>query len=81
MATAKKEPEMEFVPEVKMRTIKIPLTKDQQDDVFVRVNQETFLIKRGEYVTVPEYVVEVLDNAEKATLEGIRFREAHTSKS
>ena len=42
--------------------------------MFVRVNRRTWLIKRGETVTVPECVVEVLNNAESAMLEAIQFQ-------
>ena len=78
MATAKKDPVIEEeAPAVEMVRIKLPLTREQQDDVFVRVNQETFLIKRGEYVEVPRYVVEVLDHSERAMLEALQFEEKH----
>lgn len=60
--------------EEKTITIKLPLTRDNDKDVYVRVNTRTWLIKRGEYVTVPECVVEVLNNSEKAILEGIEYK-------
>ncbi len=37
--------------------------KDYKDDVFVSVNGERFLIKRGIEVEVPDYVIEVLRNS------------------
>lgn len=49
----------------KMVKIRIPRTKADQEDVFVSVNMETFLIKRGVEVEVPDYVAEVLRNKEK----------------
>ncbi len=58
-------------------TIKLPLTKDEQGDVFVRVNRRTWQIKRGEYVRVPACVVEVLDNAETALQESIAYQNAN----
>ncbi len=58
----------------KLVTIKLPITRENQKDVFVRVNHRTWLIKRGEYVQVPECVVEVLSNSEKAVLEGIEYQ-------
>lgn len=58
----------------KLVTIKLPLTHEHQDDVFVRVNHRTWLIKRGEEVEVPECVVEVLNNSEKSIMEGIEFQ-------
>lgn len=59
----------------KMITIRLPLTKENQADVFVRVNQRTWLIKRGEYVTVPECVVKVIDNSEKMLIEGMKYEQ------
>ncbi len=61
-------------------TIKLPLTKEDQSDVFVRVNHRTWQIKRGEYVKVPECVVEVLDHAETALQESILYQNANSSK-
>ncbi len=55
-------------------TIKIPLTREDQDDVFVRVNERTWLIKRGEYVQVPACVVEILDRAEDQRMDAIEFQ-------
>lgn len=68
------EPETLEEPAEKMVTIRLPLTRENSSDVFVRVNQRTWLIKRGETVTVPECVVEVLNNAESAMLEAIQFQ-------
>lgn len=49
----------------KMVTIKIPRIRKDQEDVFVRVNQRTWLIKRGVNVEVPECVAEVLQHQEE----------------
>ena len=49
-------------PTKKMVKIRIPRTKADQEDVFVSVNMETFLIKRGVEVEVPDYVAEMLEN-------------------
>lgn len=49
----------------KMVKIKIPRTKADEEDVFVSVNMETFLIKRGVEVEVPDYVAEVLTHQEE----------------
>lgn len=64
-------------PDEKLVTIKLPLTKEQRDDVFVRVNQRTWLIKRGEYVQVPECVQEVLEHAESAIEDSILYQQEH----
>lgn len=58
-------------------SIRLPLTKELQSDVFVRVNNRTWLIKRGETVQVPACVVEVLEHAEQAAVAGIQFQTAH----
>lgn len=45
--------------------ITLPLTSEKQDDVPVSINGKTWLIKRGEEVTVPGPVYEVLMNSMK----------------
>ena len=60
----------------KMVKIRLQLTKYEKEDVFVRVNQRTWLIKRGVEVEVPECVVEVLNHAEEQKLAGIEFQES-----
>ena len=45
-----------------------------EDDKYVGDNGKTYLIKRGEYVEVPESVVEILEGAEKFELEGAETR-------
>lgn len=48
--------------------VEIKLFKDNDkysNDVFVSVNGNNFLIKRGETVTVPRYIKEVLENSEQ----------------
>ena len=48
-----------------MVKVKIPRTRKDEEDVFVSVNMETFLIKRGVEVEVPDYVAEVLQHQEE----------------
>ena len=64
----------------KMVKIRIPRTKSDQEDVFVSVNMETFLIKRGVEVEVPDYVAEVLRHQEEALEEIMLFNEAKEYK-
>lgn len=45
--------------------IKLPRERGDQEDVFVGVNERSWLIKRGVEVEVPECVAEVLVNREK----------------
>jgi hypothetical protein len=61
----------------KMVKIKIPRTKKDQEDVFVSVNMETFLIKRGVEVEVPDYVAEVLTHQEEMLETIMLFNEAN----
>lgn len=56
---------VETATEKKVKVL-IPLTRDDEGDVFVSVNSRTWLIKRGEEVEVPECVAEVLKNQNDA---------------
>jgi hypothetical protein len=64
----------------KMVKIRIPRTKADQEDVFVSVNMETFLIKRGVEVEVPDYVAEVLMHQEEMLENIMLFNEAKATK-
>lgn len=65
--------------DIKKIKIKLPKIKGEGDDVFVSVNNYTCVIKRGEEVTVPVFVKEVLDHQEKM-LETISLFESKTVK-
>ena len=58
--------------------IRIPRTKADQEDVFVSVNMETFIIKRGVEVEVPDYVAEVLQHQEEQLENIMLFNEANS---
>lgn len=45
-------------------SVKIPRTKEDKEDVFVGINERTWLIKRGVEVSVPRCVAEVLRDRE-----------------
>ena len=64
----------------KMVKIRIPRTKADEEDVFVSVNMETFLIKRGVEVEVPDYVAEVLTHQEEMLENIMLFNDAKASK-
>lgn len=66
----------EETPKEKMVTIRLPLTKDDNRPVYVRVNGRKWGIPRGKKVEVPECVAEVLDHAEEQVLEAIRYSDA-----
>jgi hypothetical protein len=64
----------------KMVKIKIPRERADQEDVFVSVNMETFLIKRGVHVEVPDYVAEVLEHQEEMLEKIMLFNDEKASK-
>ncbi len=45
--------------------VKLPRTGLEQEDVFVSVNNHTYIIRRGEKVAVPAAVAEVLTHQEE----------------
>lgn len=53
--------------------IKLPLTRNEKDDVYVAVNGRPYQIKRGETVEVPESVAEVLRLKEEMLAEAMEF--------
>ena len=64
----------------KMVKIRIPRTKADEEDVFVSVNLETFIVKRGVEVEVPDYVAEVLLHQEEMLEKIMLFNEANENK-
>ena len=50
----------------KLVKIRIPRERDRQGDVYVSINERSWLIKRGVEVEVPECVAELIRNAEEA---------------
>ena len=54
-------------------TIRMPLTREQREDVFVGINGKTWLIKRGEAVEVPTNVAKVLSRREKSLAKAMAF--------
>ena len=53
--------------------IKLPRGRKEDGDVFVSVNERTWLIKRGEEVEVPVCVAEVLEHQEQMQEEAYNF--------
>ncbi len=54
-------------------TIRMPLTREQREDVFVGINGRTWLIKRGEAVQVPWNVAKVLSRREQSLAKAMAF--------
>ena len=63
------------------KKIKLPLTRTEKEDVYVCVNGESFLIKRGETVEVPDYVAEVLQHKEEMLAEAMEFEAQASAKA
>lgn len=61
----------------KQKTVKIrmPLTRNEKEDVFAAVNGKTYLIKRGVEVALPENVVKVLERSEKMQRLAMEYEE------
>ena len=82
MATKKNETAQETAEALetapKMVKVRIPRTKKDQEDVFVSVNLNTYLIKRGVEVEVPDFVAEVLRHQEEMLEEIMLFEAEHS---
>ena len=61
----------------KMVKIRIPRTKKDEEDVFVSVNLNTYIVKRGVEVEVPDFVAEVLQHQQEMLEEIMLFEAAH----
>lgn len=59
----------------KMVTIKLPKTRTEQDDVYVCVNGNSYQIKRGVTVEVPDFVAEVLEHRDEMLAVAMEFEE------
>lgn len=57
----------------KMVKVKLPLTRNEKEDVYVAVNGKSYLIKRGETVEVPDFVAEVLQHKEEMLAVSMEF--------
>ena len=66
-------------PVKKEKTVKIRLHRDRKDqeDVFVSVNERTWLIRRGVEVEVPACVAEVIRKSEAMLEESYDFDREH----
>lgn len=61
--------------------IKIPRTKDENDDFYVSVNDRTWMIKRGVTVEVPRCAAKQLEHHERMLDAIYDFNEANQMKS
>lgn len=65
----------------KMVKIKLPLTRNEKEDVYVAVNGKSYLIKRGETVEVPASVAEVLQHKEEMLAQAMEFEAQAAAKA
>lgn len=79
MAEAKKTTETAEKMAEKMVKIRLPRNRKEEDDMFVSVNERTWIIKRGVEVEVPECVAEVIRNSELMQEEAYEFDKASQS--
>ena len=61
--------------------IKLPLTRNDKEDVYVCVNGKSYQIKRGETVEVPDFVAEVLQHREDMLAEAMEFEAQASAKA
>jgi len=59
--------------EMKTIVVRLPLTRELREDVFVGINGKSWLIRRGETVEVPWNVAKVLSRREKCLAEAMEF--------
>lgn len=57
--------------------IRLPRERKDQEDVFVSINERTWLIKRGVEVEVPECVAALLHDQEHMLEQIMEFEEVH----
>ena len=73
MATETKKTEVKK--EEKKVRLKLEKRRDDNDAEYVAINGKAYLIKRGEYVDVPESFAEVLEHREEMLATAIAFEE------
>ena len=76
MAATTETTKTEKVAKEKTVKIRLPITRDMKDDVFVSVNARNWQIKRGNEIDVPECVAEVLRNQEIQLEQAMLFNES-----
>ena len=66
--------------EKKTVKIRLPLTRNEKEDVFVGLNGKTYLIKRGVDVEVPIGVAEILERKEQMLEIAMEYESAAAAK-
>lgn len=67
-------------PKEKYVRIRLPLTREQKEDVYVGLNGVGYLIQRGKEVDVPAGVAEILQRSEEMLVQALEY-EAGISKA
>ena len=75
-APAAAEPEVIDAKVEELIKIRLPRSREEDEDVYVSVNDRSWLIKRGVTVEVPACVAEVLRHQEDALEKAYEFAEA-----
>ena len=57
-------------------TVRIPRLKDDNSDVYVSVNDHTWLIQRGKEVEIPRCAAEVLEHSDDMEEEAYKYSKA-----
>lgn len=70
------EPEVIDAKVEELIKIRLPRSREEDEDVYVSVNDRSWLIKRGVTVEVPACVAEVLRHQEDALEKAYEFAEA-----
>lgn len=65
----------------KLVKVRIPLTGEDNGDVFVSVNDRNWYIKRGALVEIPECAAEVLMRREERISEALEYENKVQSRS
>lgn len=76
MAKEKETVQTEETPAPKMVDIMIKRHSPDEKDVYVAVNGEDYLIKRGVHVQVPDYIAAVLHNSQRMRAEAMERKMA-----
>lgn len=76
MATVKQND----TPDTELVDVFISRESRDDKDVYVAVNGQDFLIKRGEHVKVPKYIAEVLDHSRQMHEDALRYEDMLTGR-
>lgn len=61
--------------------IRLPLTRDQKEDMYVGLNGVGYLIKRGQEVDVPAGVAEIIQRSEEMLAQALEYEDSVSKAS